>query len=514
MKQLRILIYSDTVGLDDPNRSFCVSDLRRFLQLKLGHIVEVKTDALTRHFNHQTMQPQAGANMLTGDLLSQYHELWVLGFDNSGDIEGQPAKVLTDEEVAALAEWMKTGGVMVSGDHSEGDTTAACRNPDHTGFRARGYNLGLRIPRAGQLRVWEGPPTNCNVSGARPEETDGHNTQEPGGCSSDLEESCLEQDDRPQTLEPEPSPPHFLFFYGLDAGGRRLAIRKFPDHTHVGRVLAAPEVFDERWPPRPPAPQVVARGRDKRFTAEDRIYDLVVAYDGDEAGVGRIVSDASFHHFLNINIGGPPSRAIGMPERDACGNPKPGTPLDQIAQFYANLAYWLAPKDLRLEIKKELLFRAASHIDVLETFGNGTTQLGRAARAALKSILGEADFLRVIESVGAEGEERLMEDDPLDYALAGKGGREDFAMLGDEYFLGSIIESYYGYFREKGMNLLTATEDVVPAEVISDTFMDALRAQASLAEDMLTRLDAGRSPSPTDDASPDAPGGEGDDGGR
>jgi hypothetical protein len=201
-----------------------------------------------------------------------------------------------------------------------------------------------------------------------------------------------------------------------------------------------------------------------------------------------------------------------MPERDAAGNPKPGTPLDMMAQFYANLAYWLAPKDLRQEIKKELLFRAARHIDVLETFGNGTTRLGSAARSALKSILGEADLLRVVGAVGAEGE-GLTRGDPLAYALAGTGARDDFAMLGDEYLLGCMVESYYGYFREKKMNLLMTTEDVVPAEVISDGVVRALRAQASRAEDMLARFAPEPSPSPADDASPDAPGGEGEDDG-
>jgi hypothetical protein len=515
MKQLRILIYTDTLGLDDEKDSFCISDLRRFLPLKLGHIVEVKTDTLVRHFDDKTNKPRHAANKLTHDLLEQYHELWVFGFDNRKDTGAEPQLLLTPEEVAELARWMKTGGVMVTGDHSEGETADACRDPNHAEFRARGYSLGFKIPRAGQLRVWEGPPTNCTLPETPLEESDNYNTQEPSGCSADLNDACLERDDHPQTLEPEPYPPHFLFFYGLDAGGRRVAITQFPDHPHVGKVVETPKVLDEHWPPHPTVPRVVARGRDKRFTAEDKIYNLVVAYDGDEAGVGRIVSDASFHHFLNINIGGPPSRAIGMPERDSAKNPKPGTPLDKMAQFYANLAYWLAPKDLRQEIKKELLFRAARHIDVLETFGNGASRLGKAARSALKSLLGEADLLRVVESV-ADGGEGLMEGDPLAYALAGRvgrGGREDFSMLGDEHLLGSIIESYYGYFREKGMNLLTVTEDVVPREVISNTFVGALRAQASRAEVMLARLAAGPSPSPTDDASPDAPGGEGEDGG-
>jgi hypothetical protein len=517
MKKLRILIYTDVAGLDDENDSFCISDLRRFLPLKLGHIVEVETDTKIRHYDYEKKDWGHAATKLTAKLLEQYDELWVFGFGRAENNPKDPASafLLTDEEVSDLAEWMKTHGVMVTGDHSEGDIKDACLNQNHNEFRARGYSLGVRIPRAGQLRVWKGPPTNCVPPETPPELADADNTQEPGDCSADLNNTCLESDDRPQTLEPEPFPPHFLFFYDFDAQGHPIAITQFPDHAHIGAVLDAPKPpddFDKYWPPRPPSPRVLARGRDKRFPGEEKTYNLVVAYDGDEAGVGRIVADASFHHFLNLNIRGLPSKVVGMPERDACGNPKPGTPLDKMAQFYANLAYWLAPKQLRQEIKKELIFRAARHIDVLETFGNGTRRLGKAARGALKSLLGEADLRRVVEAVGDEVEEPAG-GELLAYVLTGKARSEELAIIGDDYLFGSIIESYYRYFSENGMSLLRVTEDVIPAEVIPNALLDAFRAQASMAESMFAKLDARPSPAPGDAISPDAPGNEGEEGG-
>ena len=35
-----------------------------------------------------------------------------------------------------------------------------------------------------------------------------------------------------------------------------------------------------------------------------RCFGAISAYDGDPAGVGRIVCDATWHHFVNINLNG------------------------------------------------------------------------------------------------------------------------------------------------------------------------------------------------------------------
>jgi hypothetical protein len=69
---------------------------------------------------------------------------------------------------------------------------------------------------------------------------------------------------------------------------------------------------------------------------EPRSFMAIAAYDGHRAKVGRVSTDATWHHFVNVNLTG-------------FQNP-PGTPtieLKRIKQYYINLATWLMPKYVR-----------------------------------------------------------------------------------------------------------------------------------------------------------------------
>ena len=474
MKTIRILFYTDNPALEIEGNDECVCDVRRFIPLKLKGIANVDIQIMVRRGS-----PVEPAVRLTSNLLKDFHELWVFGFRNDEDSEF----MLGDDEVKDIYEWMKTGGVMLTGDHSEHPGISACSSVPHDSFLAIGFTLGSRIPRAEQLRVWKGPPTGCSVTEL--EKSDTYNTQEPGSCSGNLDALCLQRDPNPQCLEPTQAPPHFLFTYDYDEHGQPIPITKFPDHAHVGCVVEAPDVFDSRWPARPPFPQVVAKGCDKRPFTKQRVYNLVVAYDGDQAedsdgqGVGRIVADASFHHFINENL-------EGLPERDAVTkNPKPGTPLDEIAQFYANLAYWLAPKKLRDEIKQDLLFRAIRHIDVFETLGNVPAMLGRVARQVLATQVGAANLRRIL---GEGAENKSFEDHLLTYLITGEGAPEGFGALESDYLFGRVIAEYYEHLRAKGLSPLEVTDGVIPVEVIFGAVENTLAAQASLIGELTSRL--------------------------
>ncbi|HEX8456079.1 MAG TPA: hypothetical protein VF656_02060 [Pyrinomonadaceae bacterium] len=278
-------------------------------------------------------------------------------------------------------------------------------------------------------------------------------------------------------------PPHFLFFYGLDAGGQPVRIGNFPDHDHEGRVIV-PETYDKFWPPRPPVPQVVAKGRDLRFPDEQRIYELVMAYDGDEAGVGRIVADSSFHHFLNLNL-----RAI--PAVDAACKPVPGTPRDQIAQFYANLALWLAPLKLRESIREELFFRASTHIIVLEALGNSAAHVGRAVKAALASEVGDANVLRILEAVG---DDERPPAQLLKQSLVETGPLEKFGGVDAESTLGATALSYHEFIWDNGLDPLNLPEDPTPPGFLDKEIESAFSAQLSSAGRLRAK--------PTDDSEP------------
>jgi hypothetical protein len=74
-----------------------------------------------------------------------------------------------------------------------------------------------------------------------------------------------------------------------------------------------------------------------------RCFGAISAYDGDAANVGRIVCDATWHHFVNINLNGAGSGRSGL---YTAGNPT--AEYDKIKQYYRNTARWLAPKGRRL----------------------------------------------------------------------------------------------------------------------------------------------------------------------
>jgi hypothetical protein len=461
MKTIRILIYTDNGDTlsDSDGEDEGVSIMRRLMCEKLKKIVNVGVTILNRH------HPAHGATKLTCDLLKQFDELWVIGWGNTPNNNALPALELTDDEVYDLSAWMYRGGVMVTGDHSQPPfPKEQCEGLDHKDLLARGFPLGQRIPRAGQLRVWKGPPTNCD---SPLESSDIHHTLGKNDAGNGASPS--ENDEFPQQLE-EMQPPHFLFFYGLDANGQPVQIRNFPDHQHEGNVIV-PATYDKFWPPRPPVPQVVAQGRDLRFPDAPRKYDLVMAYDGDAAGVGRIVADSSFHHFINLNL-------CKIPTRDAAGNPVPGTPLDQIAQFYANLALWLAPAKLRESIREQVFFRAFTHIIVLEALGNSAAHVGRAVKAALASQVGGANVLRILEAVGDDERPpaRL-----LKHSLAATGPLKEFSGVDAESTLGATAQSYHQFIWDNGLDPLNLPEDPTPPGFLDEEIERAFSAQLSSA---------------------------------
>lgn len=481
MKTLRILIYTDISEFNTAGGSRAGIEMQKFIKQKLEKIVEVKITVKSRHFDPEQTPPVPPSPpvrpliRLTPELLADHDELWVFGFGNR-DTNLHPEYGLDEDEIECLYDWMTTGGVMVTGDHSQPQDNNACvEGMDHNEFLARGSALGHRIPRARQMRVWKGPPTNCEVEPSELEKSDTQNTLEKVGSD---EEDNLESDCFPQTLEGISSPPHFLFCYDLDSGGNPIPISRFPDHQHEGRVLI-PEAYDECWPPRPPEPEFVAFGRDKRFTVNERVYPLVAAYDGDLAGVGRIVADTSFHHFIDINL-------RKLEGRDDAGNPKPDTPLDEVAQFHANLAYWLAPKSLRDEIKRDLLFRASIHLNVLETIGNGRSSLGRAMKTVLTTEVGAANLYRIFAADGGTAEQPLPEQ-LLTFVLAGEGAPALFGSLDDEQVLGSVVEAYHEFFAENGLDPLHLSEDPTPPTILFGGLERAFRAQFSTSEGLPER---------------------------
>ena len=88
------------------------------------------------------------------------------------------------------------------------------------------------------------------------------------------------------------------------------------DAIELGKPLGIPGYAGVEYPPavdpqRPrPRPTVVAYGRTTSFVQHEdgsvnaKRFLLIGAYDGDAAGIGRVVVDSTWHHWFSVNLVG------------------------------------------------------------------------------------------------------------------------------------------------------------------------------------------------------------------
>ena len=415
---LNIVVYTDyepwfTQSPIEPKGG--LRDLEVFITEKTKQYVDVKFRFVSRHANPPSL--------ITKELLTWAHELWVFGV-RMNDNSSEPDNKLKESEIDLLDEFIRASkGIFLTGDHSESEVGSKCEDGKHENYSSLGRALGENIPIVGLFRDWEGPPTNCNKGEF--DKRDTFNTQEgPDPCK--LEGPTRETDELAQNiiLPRKNCLQHRLFTY-VHSSGELRPISKLPDHTHEGRVLDAeairkqwsqkpPKGWPEQWPANWPDPVVAAIGRDKRFPDENRISNLVVAFDGDAAGVSRMVADSSFHHYMDYNL-------FSIPHRIAVGSrvPAPDSDLDQIAHYFGNLALWLAPKTIRDEIKSQILLSLTRHMAVRQVWNHTELEVGSVAREVVKRTIGLGRLQWLL------GEFPFEARDPVDQFLS-------VVLLGDE----------------------------------------------------------------------------------
>ena len=233
------------------------------------------------------------------DLMNRFDEVWFFGIN--------PTPNLTAAEVTLLDQFMaapKQGGVLVTGDHAE-----------------LGKGIAGQITRAGGMRRYPAPQAS----------PPGWNTTLEEGPDANLTFDFNDQsDDEPQTIRYKR--------YSVDsmlAFQRRYRphpvlcgpdgpIDILPDHQHEGEALApAVAVGDPHWPSKAghqQLPEVIGFGRikDPAATNHGKEIGVVSAYDGHNVDIGRIVADATWHHWFDINLTGvaaPPSPTPGSTPR-------------------------------------------------------------------------------------------------------------------------------------------------------------------------------------------------------
>jgi hypothetical protein len=365
-----------------------------------------------------------------------FDEIWFFGLHQGskqrfslGLLPGGPDSDLDEREVSALADWMSAsanpgGGVLMTGDHSEEHSTEAFftnRNelcPDSPAaetFFGLGRALGRRVPRAGRLRIWEGGPTK------RP--LDSHNTIQSAGLQGDPHPQELllkwfDEKGRPS----QSGQPHPLFFY---KHGSRIEV--FPDHQHEGAVVV-PKIDpkDKEWPKGNclrPLPLAVACGVNKRNC---EIINLVAAYNGDPANVGRIVADSTWHHYVSMNL-------------VSFTHPAPvNSPGDQIGQYYGNLSVWLSPRSKRREMAEAMFWWLATHPMMLEEVRGDSLSVGRAAYTILLPVASPCEIHELLLAIVPD---RICEKFETLYFP-----EKDFVLSelpSKELIIGSVLKEYY-----------------------------------------------------------------------
>ena len=281
---------------------------------------------------------------------TKFDAIFLFGITSNYGAAIRTGGTLEAGEIAALSAFQNGGGgLFATGDHG-----------------SLGFALCSKVARARNMRYWDNFPdsTDANnevsMGGQRRNDTNVFNA----GSNVFNDQS----DDVPQTITPR--------FYSRRTGifryryphpllcGPNGVIRVMPDHPHEGQCRT-PQSLDEtikvngtdtaEYPPATaggirPTPEIISWNRvaaGRRSGTKDptlsQSFGGIAAYDGHRAGVGRVVTDATWHHFVNVNLVGidglePPNPfALGF-LASAAGQ----AAFEEIKAYYRNLMMWLS----------------------------------------------------------------------------------------------------------------------------------------------------------------------------
>lgn len=310
----------------------------------------------------------AGINLL------EYDVIWLIGFEGRNAINmlgTSGATNLSDAELAAITRFMDAGGgVFATGDH------------DGVGADMCGH-----IPRVRAARCWYGEGDSASpmpagfprnfppVTSARADTTRSNSLGDYSEFPAPFIWFENQSDAVPQPITPTTTPAHPI----LRRDGNDITV--FPDHMHEGRVLGEVAGYDYTqsilldgqsftefpmvagdWP----KPEIIATGEVIGFQNRDAVTGAFViddaisapktvnslsVYDGRRAGVGRVVTGATFHHYIDINLTGDTdinsaSRKLrtGPDAEKGHGFAHPGAEaiFADIKAVFVNITHWLA----------------------------------------------------------------------------------------------------------------------------------------------------------------------------
>jgi hypothetical protein len=251
---------------------------------------------------------------------TKYDQMWLFGYETdfynatayphrNGNRGVYPQSRLSDSELKYINEFMESGrGVFATGDHG-----------------SLGLGLCGSISRVRSMRYWNNDTAGVDMTGGLRNDTN-QIGRDAGSRFSD------QSDDVPQRINPR--------FYSSKVGAwnalyphpllcsRFGVIDVMPDHPHEGECIE-PRDPDLIYPfggtPEYPfvdgvqvLPEIIAHSNvisgntaklnnaaNPNFTKSGTYaheFGGICAYDGHRAKVGRVVTDATWHHFINVNL--------------------------------------------------------------------------------------------------------------------------------------------------------------------------------------------------------------------
>jgi hypothetical protein len=262
----------------------------------------------------------------------------------------QTAPPLPAAEVEVISKFMQDGGgVFATGDHDE-----------------LGKALCNEIPRVRSMRYWSHPdvPSAGGFDRLSTNDPGANNTFEFDDQSDIIPQKIYPKYYLPLSGIPSDSQPHALLQHPT-----KKVVEVLPDHPHEGECVNPRSLTTtfhlggatvDEWPKNNlglrVAPELVALsmsyggGFPGKQPIAPRSFGAIGAYDGHRANVGRVSVDATWHHFININLTGAGSPGPGL---DA--NPDA---IDRVHTYFRNIPEWLMPRKRRLCLRWPLILQA------------------------------------------------------------------------------------------------------------------------------------------------------------
>jgi hypothetical protein len=355
--------------------------------------------------------------------VDMYDEVFLFGiattfFGRGTASNGQPypADRLADPELRVLTQFMNAGGgLFATGDHG-----------------SLGKALCHAVPRARNMRLWQSTSAQVaddQVSMGGPRRNDTNRLGHDG-----LSQFNDQSDDIPQRIQPKMYSRRnglfrYLYPHPLLCGPRGV-IRVMPDHPHEGECVEpsnpnlALNIGGALGPEYPasidagarPLPEVISTNTVLAGTTSGgkqatvaQSFGGIAAYDGHRAGIGRVVTDATWHHFVNVNLTGDAGAAVLDPKRQGFLASAAGQAhFEEIKAYFRNLAVWMAPpariRCMNSRLAWDLVWTdrvmeaVLSTPDVrLEALDIGVIALiGRHARDVLGRYAGQCQSVRLV----------------------------------------------------------------------------------------------------------------------